>query len=490
MFDLIIIGAGPGGYEAAFEAARLGLRTALVEKGDLGGTCLNRGCIPTKTLIHSAEVYEEIRDAGRFGIVTGTPSVDMKAVQAHRKSTVDTLQKGIAARLKAAKVAVSSGKGTIVDAEKKLVRVTGNMGDGAGTAGDDAEAAGNNAGTVGDSADMPGTVLLEAPDILLATGSVPAIPPIPGSDLPGVMTSDEFLFYDGEPLKSLLIIGGGVIGVEFAGIWQAFGTKVTILEALPSLIANMDRELGQSLKLSLQKKGVAVHTGAKVSALTQAEEGICCTFEEKGGERHCTAQAVLIATGRRPYTEGLFAEDCTPGMERGRVLVDEHYETSIPGIYAIGDVNGQFLLAHAATAQGLRAVRHIAGLPDDPKPDWIPSCIYTSPEIASVGLTAAEAKEKGIAAKSHKILSSANGKSVLTLQERGFIKVVYEEQTHRILGAQLFCARATDMVSEFAAAIREEQTMEEMAAVVRPHPSFCEMITEAARVSPPGTLSR
>ncbi|MCD8370919.1 MAG: dihydrolipoyl dehydrogenase [Clostridiales bacterium] len=453
-FDLTVIGAGPGGYEAALEAARLDFHTALVEKDAIGGTCLNRGCIPTKTLIHSAECYEEIKHSARLGIQSQEAFVDMKAVQQHKAETIASLQTGIATRLKTAKVTVCQGIGSVVS-DGLLVRVTAPD----GTAFD-----------------------LKSDRILLATGSAPSIPPIPGNDLPGVMTSDELLSYDGAPFDSLLIIGGGVIGVECAGIWQALGTKVTILEALPSLIASLDRELGQSLKLSMKKKGADIHTGASVRSLAAIEDGIRCTYLEKGREQTCAAQAVLIATGRRPYTEGLFSEGCAPATERGRILVNEFYETSIPGIYAIGDVTGQISLAHAATAQGLRAVRHMAGRESASAPLLIPSCVYTSPEIASVGLTLDEAKARGIVAKSHKILSSANGKSVLTLQERGFIKVVYEEDSHLILGAQLLCARATDMVSEFAVAIRQGLTMEDMADVVRPHPSFSEMITEAARL--------
>ncbi len=491
-YDLVIIGAGPGGYESAFEAARLGLHTALVEKEALGGTCLNRGCIPTKTLIHTAELYDEIKKAARFGIHSETPTLDMKAVQQHKADTVAALQKGIASRLKAAKIDVYHGTGKVISTEPSshLIMVTAS--DGTET-------------------------ILEAGRILLATGSVPSVPPIPGADLPGVMTSDELLAYDGTPFDSLLIIGGGVIGVEFAGIWQSFGTKITILEALPSLIANLDRELGQSLKLSMKKKGADIHTGAKVQSLTAAENGICCTYVEKEKEQTCTAQAVLIATGRRPYTEGLFEEGCIPEMKRGSILVNDNYETGISGIYAVGDVIGQIQLAHAATAQGLRAVHHMAAQVNGRQIDGkrylredssvseqssgeaasvrgyssekidagtllIPSCIYTSPEIASVGLTLEEAKTKGIAAESHKILSSANGKSVLTMQERGFIKVVYDKNTHAILGAQMLCARATDMIGEFAVAIQNCLTMEKMAAVVRPHPSFEEMITDAVRL--------
>lgn len=499
IYDLTVIGAGPGGYEAALEAAKLGLRTALIEKDSLGGTCLNRGCIPTKTLLHSSELYREICDAERFGISAENVRANLNNIQQHKQTTITTLQKGIAALLKAAMVTIYQGLGTVID--------TGNddtSNDGSGN---------ERIKQVRITSDGIEPVTIKTRQILLASGSVPSIPPIPGHDLPGVMTSDELLSWNQEPFSSLLIIGGGVIGVEFAGIWQALGTKVTILEALPSLIANMDKELGQSLKLSLKKKGADIHTGAMVQSLESTDEGILCTYTEKDTVCTCTAQAVLIATGRKPYTEGLFADGLAPSMERGRILTDEHFQTSIPGIYAIGDVNGKLQLAHAATAQGLHAVHQIAAvlsngaalansaaladhtaledlaaladhtaladLASSPDLDLVPSCIYASPEIASVGLTLDQAKEQGLIAKSHKILSSANGKSVLSLQERGFMKVVYLEETHVIIGAQLLCARATDMISEFAVAIAQKLTLEEMASVIRPHPSFSEMITQA-----------
>lgn len=482
IYDLTVIGAGPGGYEAALEAAKLGLRTALIEKDSLGGTCLNRGCIPTKTLLHSSELYKEICDAERFGISAENVRADLNDIQQHKQTTITTLQKGIAALLKAAKVTVYQGLGTVID--------TGND--------DTSNDASGNEGIkqVRITSSEADPVTIKTRQILLASGSVPSVPPIPGHDLHGVMTSDELLSWDQEPFSSLLIIGGGVIGVEFAGIWQALGTKVTILEALPSLIANMDKELGQSLKQSLKKKGADIHTGAMVQSLESTNEGILCTYTEKDTICTCTAQAVLIATGRKPYTDGLFADGLAPSMERGRILTDEHFQTNLPGIYAIGDVNGKLQLAHAATAQGLHAVHQIAAaLSNDatlsehacsnadvhvstPVLDLVPSCIYASPEIASVGLTLDQAKEQGLTAKSHKILSSANGKSVLSLQERGFMKVIYLEETHVIIGAQLLCARATDMISEFAVAIAQKLTLEEMASVIRPHPSFSEMITQ------------
>ena len=502
IYDLIVIGAGPGGYESALEAARLGLKTAIVEKDAVGGTCLNRGCIPTKTLMHSSDLCAQIRGASRFGIGAGEPSVDMEAVQRHKDATVQILQKGILSLFKTRRVTLYQGLGTVLppDSAPAGAGETAKVSDGAGQcppAGESPAQEPQGVFRVKVTAADEEETLLEARRILLATGSVPSRPPIPGLDLPGVMTSDELLSYGGAPFGSLLIIGGGVIGIEFAGIYQNFGTKITIVEALPSLLANMDRELGQSLKLSLKKKGADIHTSASVQRLEQNPDGsISTVFLEKEKECAVTADAVLVAVGRRPYTAGAFAEDYAPAMERGRAVVDGTYQTSIPGIYAIGDVNGQIQLAHAAAAQGKRAVRTIALQLGKPvasgeegascaakeEPLLIPSCVYTDPEIACVGMTQEEAKAQGIPAKSHKILSSANGKSVLSLQERGFVKVVYREDTHVILGAQLMCARATDMVSEFAVAIRQKMTMEQLSDVVRPHPTFSEMITEAAAI--------
>ena len=451
-FDLVVIGAGPGGYEAALEAAKLGMHTALIEKMAVGGTCLNRGCIPTKALMHSAELAAKIRGAAEFGIRAQEPEIDLKAVQEHKENTIAVLQKGIRSLLKGAKVTLYEGKGKVCS--PNLVEMTTEEGE---------------------------ILELEAEKILLATGSVPSLIPIPGIDLPGVMTSDEVLNLKEKP-ESLLIIGGGVIGVEFAGIYQSFGSKVTIVEALPSLLANMDKELGQSVKMSLKKKGLDIHTGARVEKLEACEQGIRCTFTEKEETKACEASKVLVAVGRRPFTEGLFSEECTPSMERGKICVDANYETSIPGMYAIGDVNGILQLAHAATAQGIRAVHGMTGEKLPAEPMLIPSCVYTDPEVASAGLTLAAAQEQGLLVKTHKIVSSSNGKSVLSGQERGFMKVVYLEESHVIVGAQLYCARATDMISEFAAAIQQKMTLEEMAAVIRPHPSFSEMITDVAKI--------
>ena len=455
-YDLVVIGAGPGGYEAALEAAGVyGMKTALIEKEALGGTCLNHGCIPTKALLHSADLYRQMTDCGRFGLHAENVSFDMEKIQERKTEVVDTLRSGIALLLKQKKVDVITGRGRVIDPHT----VEAEMSDGE-------------------------IQRLTAEHILIATGSRAALPPIPGADLPGVVTSDDLLEKKDGLYDHLLIIGGGVIGMEFASVYSAFGAKVTVLEALPRIIANMDKELSQSLKMLMKKRGVAVLTGTKVEEIRRTkEEGILeVVYTEKEKTQTITADGILISVGRRPNTEDLFSPDCMPETERGRILADACGQTSIPGIYAIGDAAGGMMLAHAATAMGRNAVAHMNGAEPPVNLQVIPSCIYTDPEIASAGLSTEKAKEQGIPCESRKVVMSANGKTVLSAQERGFIKVVYEESTHRIVGAQMMCARASDMISEFAEAITAGLTMEQMFSVVRPHPTFSEAITDACRV--------
>ena len=447
-YDLIVIGAGPGGYEAAFEAADLGMKTALVEKDALGGTCLNRGCIPTKSLLHGAELYRQMREAAVFGVTAGTIDYDPLKMQERKRDVIDQLRKGIEATAKKKKVDVLRGTGTICGQGKVIVRTE------------------------------EGQETLLTENILLATGSRPAVPPIPGINLPNVVTSDELLEWD-QRIGKLIIIGGGVIGVEFATLYQALGTEVTIIEAMPQLLPNLDKELAQSLKMLLKKRGVTLFTGAKVEAIRQGENGcLLCDFNT-GKAESAEADVVLICVGRRPYTEGLFSENVRPDMERGRILVNKHYETSLPHVYAIGDVTGGIMLAHAASAAGRNAVRHMAGLAPCADTRFIPSCVYTEPEIACVGLTADEAKAAGIEADSRKAVMSANGKTVLTGSERGYIRVVFEKQSKKLLGAQMMCERATDMISGFTQALCTGLTVEDLSQVIRPHPTFSEAISDA-----------
>ena len=451
-YDLVVIGAGPAGYIAAEESAKLSMKTALVENRQLGGTCLNRGCIPTKTLLHTAELYAEMKACEHLGIHVEDVSCDMSALQNRKEEVLEQLRSGIAALMKKSRVDVLQGTGTITSPHE--VCVTG----------------GKDSGRC-----------LSAKSILIATGSVPARLPVPGADLPDVVTSDELL-----SKKSLYprftIIGGGVIGMEFASIYSALGAQVTVIESLDRILAGMDKEISQNLKMILKKRGVQIHTGARVESIRKNADGsLTCCFTEKEKQETVESDGILCAVGRRIFTDGLLGEGMELSMERGAVLVSRTGQTSVPSIYAAGDVTGGVQLAHAASACAINAVAHMAGQQPPVRVDLIPGCVYTSPEIASVGLTQDEARKQGRDVLIRKYPMSANGKTVLSGQERGFIKVVADSGSHKILGAQMMCARATDMISEFTTAIAEEMTLEDMGSVVRPHPTFSEAITETVR---------
>lgn len=449
-FDLVVIGAGPGGYEAALYAAKKGMKTALVESRELGGTCLNRGCIPTKTILHTAELYHELADCEKIGLHVDGLSYDMGEIQKRKEEVLEQLRGGIAMLMKSGKVSVFHGLGTILEPHK--VKVSG------------------------DSEEI-----LESDKILIATGSVPALPPIKGADLPEVVTSDQLLDQK-EMYDHLVVIGGGVIGMEFASIYSSMGKKVTVVEALDRILTNMDKEIAQNLKMILKKRGVDIHTSAKVEEIVKSEDGkLVCRYTEKDKTLEVEADGVLISVGRRANTEGLFEEGFEVSMDRGKVVVNENYQTSIGNIYAIGDVIGGIQLAHMATAEGLNAVSHMSGETPQVDTGVVPGCVYTNPEIGTVGISVDEAKQAGLDVITNKYVMSANGKSILSLQERGFIKVVADKESRKILGAQMMCARATDMISEFAVAVSRGLTLEEMASVIRPHPTFSEGITEAVR---------
>ncbi len=450
-YQLIVIGAGPGGYEAAIRAAQLGLTTALIERRDVGGTCLNRGCIPTKAMLHSAQLYREAANFELFGLHTENTSFDWAKVHQRKNDVVVKLRTGIEQLIKANKIDFFNNSASILG--KNDVQL------------DQGE-------------------VIRGENILIATGSVPARPPIPGLDLPNVVTSDELLddphFTQADSLaKEILIIGGGVIGVEFASVFSSFGCHVTIVEAMERILPTMDREISQSLNMVLKKRGVSIHTGAMVEKLEQDENGLVCHFTEKGKAQAVPAQQVLVAIGRRPNIQGLFAEGFEVACERGRIVTDENFRTSVDSIYAIGDVTSKIQLAHMASAQGICAVHTIAGQKPPIDLRYVPGCIYTDPEIASVGITEDEAKQQGIPVKKGKFLMTGNGRSLIDEQERGFIKVLAHQETDVILGAQLMCSRATDIVAELATAIVNGLTCAQLAGVIRPHPTFCEGVTEA-----------
>lgn len=448
-YDIAVIGGGPGGYTAAAKAAKEGFSVVLFERDELGGTCLNRGCMPTKALLHAAETYAAVRRGAELGIQADSVGYDFAAMHRRKNQVVASLRQGVEKLMKAGKVQVVKG----------TARITG-----------------------------PGAVSCggeryEAEHIIIAAGSRPACPPIPGKDLPGVYTSNDLLEGEGIDLKSLVIIGGGVIGVECASIYLPLGCKVTILEAMDHILPPMDREIAQRLTMLLKKQGAAVVDKANVRKIEGVPGGMTVTYaDKKGAEQTVTAEGVLMATGRRADLEGLFAEGAAPALERGAVAADSEGRTSVPNLYVIGDAKaGNIQLAHVAAAQAANVVAVIAGKRPPVDVSLIPSCVYTAPEIASVGMTEDEAKAAGIAVKSGKCLTGANGKCLIEGAESGYLKLVTDSADGRIIGAQLVCPRATDLIGELALAVQKRITVDGLLEVVHPHPTFCEMIAEAAQ---------
>lgn len=447
-FDVIVIGAGPGGYVAAIKCAKAGLRTAIVENRRVGGTCLNRGCIPAKAMIHASSLYREMQEAEKFGVSAERITFDYEKIVSYKEETTEKLCRGIEQLLKGNGVTILFGKGSLEQGRK--VKVTGEESE----------------------------EYYDAEHVILAAGSKPVILPIPGLELPGILTSDE-LFKLTEMPESLVIIGGGVISVEFASVYANLGCKVTIVEAMPRLIPNMDKEISQNLKMILKKRGVNIHTSASVQRVEQEGELYTCVFTEKEKEVKVSARYVLCAIGRCPNTEGLFGESAEPEMERGRVVVDEKFQSSIEGVYAIGDLVKGLQLAHLASAQGMYVAEMLAGEEASVDLSAVPGCVYTDPEIASVGMTEDEAKEKGLEIKTGKFIMSANGKSLITKEERGFIKILAEKETDVIVGAQMMCARATDMIGELVTAIANRMTVRQLLRGMRAHPTYNEGVQEA-----------
>lgn len=448
-YELIVVGAGPGGYVAAIKAAKLGIRTAVVEEREVGGTCLNRGCIPAKAMIHAATLYEEMKDAEQFGIMAENVRFDYEKIIDYKQGVITQLVGGVEQLFKGNGVDMIRGRGVLhAGKEVHVTAADGNV------------------------------TVYTADNIILAAGSKPVVLNIPGMKLPGVISSDE-LFKLRERPDSIAIIGGGVIGVEFANAFSYFGTKVTIIEGMDRILPNMDREISQNLKMIMKKRGVDIYTNAMVKGLEEDGELTAVHFVQKDEEKSVSAQYVLCSVGRGPNTKGLFAEDATPDMERGRILVDEHFQSSIPGVYAIGDCVIGMQLAHTASAQGIVTVEHLAGKEGSIDLDVVPACVYTNPEIASVGITEDEAKTTGLDVIVGKYIMGGNGKSLITREDRGFIKVVARADDHRLVGAQMMCARATDMISEMAVAIANNMTAEQMVKAIRPHPTYNEGVGEA-----------
>ena len=446
---VIVVGGGPGGYVAAIRAAQLGAETHLVEKENLGGTCLNVGCIPTKALLHTAELYHAVKHGERIGLVGDSVQIDWKALMNRKNSVVRRLVGGVAGLLKANGVTVHKGTGQLISGEE--VQIQG---------------------------DKPATLRADA--IILSTGSVPVKLNFPGADLPGVVDSTGVLSLDKLP-ASIAIIGGGVIGVEFAALYAALGSQVTVIELLPEILPGIDSELAANLKQSLCKNGVRFLNGAKLEAVSKTATGLSAHVALGNETKEIDAEIVLVAVGRRAYTEGAGLAAAGVNLERGKVVVDDHYRTNLPKVYAIGDCNGITMLAHAASHQGIAAAEHALGhaAAGHGKP-IVPACVYTHPELAAVGLTEDKIKEMDIAYKRGVFPLAGNGKSMIDEGEGGFVKILAGAKYGEILGVHMVGPRATEIIGEATLAMRLEATVDELVSTIHAHPTVSESLGEAA----------
>lgn len=437
MESYLIIGAGPGGYELAAEAAAKGHKVTLVERDHLGGTCLNRGCIPTKAMVHAVDILRDCREGGEYGISCGNVEVDFPRLCARRDAVVAQLREGIEAMLGG--IEIIKGNARFVGPKEVEVELA----DGSKSQ-------------------------LTADRIVIATGSVPSCPPIPGAET--AITSDGLLALDVVP-QSMIIIGGGVIGLEFASIFSELGSKVTVVEYCKEILPQFDRDIAKRLRTTIASDNLTFITGAAVTAF----DGHRVTYEQKGKQQSIEADVVVMAVGRRPaLPEGLDVA----GIETdGRAIkVDPTtMQTTAEGVYAIGDVNGICMLAHAASAQGRRVLVEEVNL------DVIPSVVFTHPELAMVGASEQSLKDAGVEFKTSKALFRSNGKAVSMNETQGLVKLIYSPETRRILGCSIMGPHASDLIEEAALAMAAGLTLEAVAATIHPHPTLCEIVAAAAK---------
>ena len=423
MNDLIIIGAGPGGYETAIRAAKNGLKTTIINDGPLGGVCLNEGCIPTKTFCHYAgkEPFEKVAEC--------------------KEAVVKQLQSGVAYLLKNPKSTIEEGKASMKDANTVVV----------------------------------GDTEYQAKNIILATGSKPALLPIPGTDSKMVLTSTEVLNLKELP-ESICVIGGGVIGLEMACYLKKFGVDVTVLEYAPQILPNFDEDISKRLKQSLTRQGIRIETSAQVTAID--DEGFV-TFEKKDQKYEVVCDKVLMAVGRKPNTEGLNLDALGITYDKKGIQMNENMQTSVPNIYAIGDVNGLLMLAHVATYQGYRAINHIIGKTDKIRFDLVPAAVFTTPEVASVGLTEAQCEDEELDYRAIKVPFSSIGKAVAMGETEGFCKLIIDNENNQILGCHIMGLHASDLIQEVVTMMNLGASIDDVQDIIHAHPTLSEIIQTA-----------
>ncbi len=433
---------------AALRAAQLGAKVALVERERVGGVCLNWGCIPTKAMVSSIEALLQIERAEEYGVMVSEPAFDFARMMTRKAEVVERLVSGVESLLKARKVEVISGVGELVTPNR--INISGGS---------------------------PGE--LKAGKVVVATGSEAAMPPVPGLDLPGVVTSREVLDLEEAP-EDLVVVGGGVVGVELASIFSALGTRVTIIEMLPSILTTVDEELARRFEQLLRKQGVDVFTKSPLKEVQRRGDTIQVAFDGPQGEGVVPADLVLISTGRVPYTEGLGLERLGVKVEKGAIVVDEHMATSVPGLYAIGDVVGGYMLAHVASHEGEVAVEHALGKERSMDYRAVPNCVFTMPEIAGVGLMEQEVKELGIPYRKSRFPFSASGRALAMGHTTGLVKMICEQDTGQVLGLHILGPHASDLIAEGALAIQLGATADDIARTIHAHPTLPEAIMEAA----------
>lgn len=442
--QIVVIGGGPGGYVAAIRAAQLGAKVILVEKEKIGGTCLNVGCIPTKSLLHSAEVLTHAKDGKKFGIELRIENINWSVVMKRKEQVVNQLVKGVEGLMKSNQIEVIKGTASFMDEKTVIVE------------------------------SETESFQLKPDKIILATGAKPAIPPIKGLELVPWLDSQAALRLE-QPPNELIIIGGGVIGIEFATIFQRFGSQVTIVEEQSEILPAMDQELAALLRKKLTKEGVRFLLGKRVTAVSQAEEKLTISL----GKEQITGDKLLVAVGRRSFVEGLGLENTQIQTKCGSIVINSQLQTSQSNVYAIGDCVGEVLLAHYASAQGETAAENALGASINFDGSVIPGCVYSDPEFAGVGLTEEQAKEKEIPYITGKFPLKANGKALVTRKTYGFAKVLIHADTHEIVGVHLLCERATDMIAEAAVLLQQKATMETVIETIHPHPTVSEIFREA-----------
>jgi dihydrolipoamide dehydrogenase len=445
-FDLVVIGGGPGGYVAALRARRSGLKVALVEKEKIGGICLNRGCIPTKTLLHHAEGILWMRECARNGIIQGEPAVDVSALMRHKDQIVGAMVSNLLHLVEGSGIRVIHGAATVP--EPGIVAV-----------------------------DRQETIA--ATNIIVATGSRSWAPPIPGADLPGVLNTRQILQSNKIPAR-LTIIGAGMIGQEFACIYAALGVKVTILEALDRVLNEVDSDMAKRYLTTLPGKGIECETGCRIHRIEETGSGLRIVYEKGNEEKTLQTDQILMATGRRPDLGGCGVDGLGIRMEKGAVVVDEFLRTSIPGIWAVGDVLGRTMLAHVASYHGEIVVENILGRQKSVRDRIVPSCAYTFPQIAWVGLTEDAAKAAGLAFRTSIFPLSANGKAFSIDQPTGWVKVLEDTDTGRLVGIHMMGPHVSELLGEAALAISKGLSAADLVDTIHPHPTVSEALREAA----------